>query len=158
MRNKIAAFLKIPLKTKVLYIEAYAALARGRLAKTKSNEKILSLFGTPGIETSFRDKVDKQSIMHVSHAIHTMADNAWWESECLVKAAAALEMLTRRNQPVTLYLGTGRDKDGKFVAHAWTRCGKYYVTGAEELEKYTVVMTYATDRAGKGDNNERMAD
>lgn len=147
----------LPKETKYIYLEAYIALMKGRLTKTQSNKHILSSFGRPGSETSVDEEVDKEAVLKVSHAIHTMADNAWWESECLVKAAAAMTMLERRNLPVTLYLGTGKSEDGTFVAHAWTRCGRYYVTGAEGLDNYTVIMTYARDRAGKGENNETNA-
>ena len=54
-----------------------------------------------------------------------------------------MKMLERRKIESTLYLGTGKDEDGSFAAHAWLRSGPYYVTGANGMERYTVVGKFA---------------
>ncbi len=68
-----------------------------------------------------------------------MSRHTWWESQCLVMAIAAMKMLDRRGIESTLYLGTARDADGKMIAHAWLRSGNIYLTGFEEMRKFTVV-------------------
>ena len=65
-----------------------------------------------------------------------MSKYTFWESQCLVKAIAAMKMLERRNIESTLYLGTARDESGKMIAHAWLRSGPFYITGAEGMEKF----------------------
>ena len=45
-------------------------------------------------------------------------------------------MLERRNIESTLYLGTAKDDQGQFIAHAWLRSGPFYLTGAEEMEAF----------------------
>ncbi|MNR36049.1 hypothetical protein D3C85_1539370 [compost metagenome] len=66
-----------------------------------------------------------------------------WDSKCLVRAIAAMKMLHRRQIDSTLYLGTTRDESKKMIAHAWLRSGRYYVTGKEEMERFTVVGKFA---------------
>jgi hypothetical protein len=77
-----------------------------------------------------------------------MSKYTFWESQCLVKAIAAMKMLEKRNIDSTLYLGTARDESGELVAHAWLRSGPYFVTGSEGKEKYTVVGKFAKKIGG----------
>jgi hypothetical protein len=51
-------------------------------------------------------------------------------------------LLREKHIPCTLYLGVGRDDDGKPVAHAWTRVGAYSVTGGDG-SKYACVAKFA---------------
>ena len=78
-------------------------------------------------------------LKQVSQAINIMSNYTFWESQCLVKAIAAMKMLERRQIESTLYLGTAKDENGKMIAHAWLRSGPFYITGAEGMEKFTVV-------------------
>lgn len=86
----------------------------------------------------------------VSRAVHTMSRVTWWESQCLVKAYAAMKMLNRRGISSTLYLGSGRDEQGNMAAHAWLRSGSYLVTGKEGHERYTVVGMFANGLPAEG--------
>ena len=52
-------------------------------------------------------------------------------------------MLERRNIDSTLYLGTAKDYQGQFIAHAWLRSGPFYLTGAEEMGRFIVVGKFA---------------
>ena len=71
-----------------------------------------------------------------------MSKYTFWESQCLVKAIAGMKMLERRGIDSTLYLGTARDESGKMIAHAWLRSGPFYISGAEGMEKFTVVSMF----------------
>lgn len=84
-------------------------------------------------------------LRQISRAIHTMSRVTWWESQCLVKAVAAMKMLERRGLACTLYLGSGRDDDGRMAAHAWLRSGPYIVTGREGHERYAVVGIFGKE-------------
>ena len=59
----------------------------------------------------------------ISQAIHIVSKYTFWESQCLVKAIAAMRMLEKRGIESTLYLGTAKDESGKIIAHAWLRSG-----------------------------------
>lgn len=60
-----------------------------------------------------------------------------WQSMCMVQALTAKKMLNRRGYPCTLYMGVKRDANGKMIAHAWLRCGVFFITGGTG-EGYTV--------------------
>lgn len=95
-------------------------------------------------ETSFSlNPLNIETIQNISHSLHIMSRYTWWESKCLVMAIAAMKMLERRQIESTLYLGTARDEKGKMIAHAWLRSGSYYITGANEIERYTIVAKFA---------------
>ena len=68
-------------------------------------------------------------LSNISQAIHIMSRYTFWESQCLVKAIAAMKMLERRQIESTLYLGTAKDENGKLIAHAWLRSGPFYING-----------------------------
>ena len=79
----------------------------------------------------------------ISYVIHRASRLVFWECRCLVRAIAAVKMLARRRLDATLYLGTARGDQGKVIAHAWVRCGSEYVTGAEEMNRFTVAGKFA---------------
>ena len=77
-----------------------------------------------------------------------MSRHTLWESQCLVKAIAGMKMLEKRNIESTLYLGMAKDEKGKLIAHAWLRSGAIYVSGAEVMERFTVVAKFAKEPSG----------
>ena len=88
---------------------------------------------------------NKRDLASVSQAIHLMSRYTFWESECLVKAIAGMKMLEKRNIESTLYLGTAKDEKGELIAHAWLRSGPFYISGAEVMERFTVVAKFAKE-------------
>ncbi len=79
----------------------------------------------------------------VAWAIAHAAPAVPWQTQCLVRAMAAKAMLRRRGAPATLYLGTARDDEGIFKAHAWLRSGECTVTGGRIAERYSVIAQFA---------------
>ncbi|WP_051475379.1 MULTISPECIES: lasso peptide biosynthesis B2 protein [Metabacillus] len=137
-------------KMKLLLVEAYFYLAIGRYLKSISFAKIAPSLGEHMKETSFEQTLsNKRVLSSISQAIHMMSRYTFWESQCLVKAIAAMKMLEKRNIESTLYLGTARDESGEMIAHAWLRSGPYYITGFEGMEKFTVVGKFAKKTGGK---------
>ncbi|MDQ0256592.1 ribosomal protein S2 [Evansella vedderi] len=129
---------------KWLLLEAYFYLGWARILKKMPFSKIAPSLGDHMGETTYEaNSKDKPVLYSVSQAIHIMSRYTLWESQCLVKAIAAMKMLEKRKVETTLYLGTGKDDQGAFVAHAWLRSGPYYVTGFEGMEKFTVVSKFA---------------
>lgn len=67
----------------------------------------------------------------------------FWKSLCLVQALTAQKLLRDKNISTTIYLGLLKDNKNNIIAHAWTRCGTYFVTGGENNKKFTVVAKFS---------------
>ncbi|MCT8138138.1 lasso peptide biosynthesis B2 protein [Anaerobacillus sp. CMMVII] len=157
MVNKLKVFFKLDRKTKLLLVEAYLYLGWARILKVLPFAKVAPSLGIQMEETSLTLKnANKETLRSVSHAIHVMSKYTFWESQCLVKAIAAMRMLEKRGVESTLYLGTAKDTKGILIAHAWLRSGPFYVSGFEGMENFTVVSKFAkkmTESQTKGVND-----
>ncbi|OIK09384.1 stage V sporulation protein S [Bacillus sp. MUM 116] len=143
VRN-LRLFLTLDGKSIMMILEAYILLGWARIQKLKDFSKVSPLLGEKLSETTFTFNADDHKIAKkISQSIHLISKYTFWESQCLVKAMAAMKMLEKRKVESTLYLGTAKDEDGKLIAHAWLRTGPYFVTGSEGMEKFTVVATFA---------------
>ncbi len=144
MIKKIQRFLTLNRETKRLFIEAFLLLGWARVLKIMPFSKIAPLLGEHMCETTFLNIESNTKILRqVNEAIQIMSGYTIWESKCLVKAIAAMQMLEKRKIGSTLYLGTAKDETGKLIAHAWLRSGPYYITGVEGMGRFTVVGTFA---------------
>ncbi|MED3758939.1 lasso peptide biosynthesis B2 protein [Peribacillus frigoritolerans] len=142
--KKAQTFLRLNFKTKLLYIEAFLHLGRARYLKSISFSKVAPTLGEQMKESSYElIATDKEILANVSRAINIMSRYTIWESQCLVKAMAAMKMLEKREIDSTLYLGTAKDENGGLIAHAWLRSGPYYITGAEVMDRFTVVSKFS---------------
>lgn len=143
MYRKLRLYLSLDMKMMFMMIEALIFLAWARLFKNIPFSKTAHSLGVHMAETPIDISVDRKQMHQISLAVNVMSKYTFWESQCLVKAIAAMKMLERRGIGSTLYLGTARDENGIMVAHAWLRSGKYIITGSEGMEKFTVVGTFA---------------
>ena len=142
--RKLKTFFSFDTKTMILLSEAFYFLGIARLQKKRPLSKIAPALGKWSDETANFSKVSNRLVLkRISYAIQTMSRYTIWESQCLVQAIAAKKMLERRGIENTLYLGTAKDEEGKLIAHAWLRSGSYYLTGAEEMKRFTVVSSFA---------------
>ncbi|MEW5552008.1 lasso peptide biosynthesis B2 protein [Peribacillus frigoritolerans] len=142
--KKAQTFLRLNFKTKLLYIEAFLHLGRARYLKSISFSKVAPTLGEQMKESSYElIAADKEILANVSRAINIMSRYTIWESQCLVKAMAAMKMLEKRKIDSTLYLGTAKDENGGLIAHAWLRSGPFYITGAEVMDRFTVVSNFS---------------
>lgn len=82
---------------------------------------------------------------YVGRAVRSAARNTPWSSNCLAQAIAAKRMLQHRGIHSTLYLGVKKDDAGHLTAHAWVRCGEFWLTGGWGELEYTVVSTFAEE-------------
>lgn len=141
MLRKWKAFARMPLGMKLLMLEAYLFLGWSRVLKLLPFAKVAPSLGAQMQETPWSPPIQEHEriIRRVSKAVCTMSRYTVWESQCLVKAIAAMKMLHRRGIDSTLYLGTARDDSGQLIAHAWLRSGPFYLTGFEGMERFTVV-------------------
>jgi hypothetical protein len=153
MMNKLKILWNTDRESKKLLVESYFYMAWARYLKSIPFSRVAPSLGYKMKETSYDPLVTNRRVLNsVSQSIHIMSKYTFWESQCLVKAIAAMKMLEKRQIESTLYLGTAKDEDGKLIAHAWLRSGPYYVTGAEGMERFTVVGKFAKTVGGAGHN------
>ncbi|WP_141504041.1 lasso peptide biosynthesis B2 protein [Paenibacillus luteus] len=143
MRLKVLFSLDI--RTILLLVEAVFDLGWARLRIAfQPFSKIAPSLGHYMIETESEPLAEhRQSLLQVRSVIHIASRHTPWESKCLARAIAGMRMLERRHISSTLYLGTAKDDAGKLIAHAWLRSGAHYITGAEEMERFTVTGMFA---------------
>jgi hypothetical protein len=153
MWSKIKKFISSPSSKRKLFMEAYFYLAWARILKSLPFSRVAPSLGASMLETPHtHDPQNELTLRAISHAVRTMSRHTLWESTCLVKAIAAVKMLERRGIESTLYMGTAKDHSGKMIAHAWVRSGSMYITGFEEMKKFTVVGVFGkslNSKAGK---------
>lgn len=143
--RKMISFYRLDRKTKKILFEAYILLGWARYRKKIDFAKVVPSLGKKMVETPYIDCSEHVAILrNVSSALHKMSRYTFWESECLVKAMAGMKMLERRGIESTLYLGTAKDETG-LIAHAWLRSGTFYISGAEVMERFTVVAQFAKE-------------
>ncbi|WNR43812.1 lasso peptide biosynthesis B2 protein [Paenibacillus roseipurpureus] len=129
--------------TMLLFMEAYMYLGWARILKSLPFARVVQGMGLEMGESPLEvPYLDKRVVAKVAVAVQTMSSYTIWDSKCLVRALTGMKMLSKRKMHSTLYLGTAKDEHGRMIAHAWLRCGPYYVTGAEEMKRFTVVGTF----------------
>lgn len=109
----------------------------------KNYQKSWGILGeeTPNTDDAITEEQFKYICVISEHVNHSGSKTPW-KSLCLVRALTARKLMIEKHIPCTLYLGAGKDEQGKFVAHAWTRAGKYYVTGGDGAQ-YACVAKFA---------------
>jgi hypothetical protein len=150
--SRVKTFLSLDLKSKILMFETLFYLGCARIIRILPLTKLGPMLGTYMEDTSFtRNHSGNATIKNISSAINIISRYTFWESNCLVRAIAAMKMLERRKIESTLYLGMAKDEKGNLIAHAWLRSGNVFVTGAEEKQRFTIVGKFANN---VGYNNE----
>lgn len=156
--RRIRIFFSLDMKTMLLFTEAFFYLGWARIVKSMPFSKVAPTLGIYMDETTLDyDESSRVILRNISEAIHIMSRYTFWESKCLVRAIAGMKMLGRRQIRSTLYLGTARDENRKMIAHAWLRSGPFYITGAEEMERFTVVGKFASKISKKNLEGEYHA-
>lgn len=143
--KKLKGFMKISNSRKLRFLQAflYTAIYRAYILY-KPFKELKNTIGKVNIETSEEVDIASYKIAReVSWAVKKAAEYTPWESKCLVQALTAQKMMKNKGIPVTLYLGVKRDKTGEMLAHAWTRCGTYYLTGGSGRSDYAVVAKFS---------------
>ncbi len=72
--------------------------------------------------------------------VNRITEHLPWEAKCFVRALTLRKLLSEKNIPSTIYLGV-REDDNKLKAHAWLRCGTFYLTGGNG-EGFTMVAKF----------------
>jgi hypothetical protein len=145
--RKLRTLGKLSWYQRRLWLEAWLWLGLARsLVLAVPFKYIAPYLGTHGAESSLILSEETATVAgHVSRAVRSAARNTPWNSNCLAQAIAAKRMLQHRSINSTLYLGVKKDDAGNLAAHAWVRCGEFWLTGGRGELEYTVVSTFAEE-------------
>ena len=137
--NKVSAFIKAPIELKYRIIQILILSAYYRyLILYRDFSKISDKLGTYQLEIVTEPSEEQlKEIAIIARSIHMVCSHTWWKSECLVRAFIASYYLKREGISGTVYMGVSIEENGNMIAHAWTKCGKYSVTGGNG-DSYTV--------------------
>lgn len=139
----VRTFFRISFEAKILVIRVFVLTAISRFAmKYIDFGKLKKYMGQQSIETSYEvDKSYEIYLKRLSFVIQKVAKYTPWESKCLVQALTAQHILSKKKLKTTLYLGVNKENN-ELIAHAWIRCGSFYVTGGDG-QNYGVVAKFS---------------
>ena len=138
LSRKLASFLKMTSRQRLLMLEAASLLGVSRFA--------LLVLPFARIEPWLRRRpdagpVDTATVLAVRQAVTVAARNVPWSAVCLPQAMAAKAMLARRGQGSVLHLGATM-VDGRLNAHAWLAAGGEIVVGEAGLPEMTPLTRF----------------
>ena len=142
--NKFTKFLKLNPADKRLYFQALFTSTKVKLMVTLLPLRWYAHYLGKEHSVTIDHFIDDSYpvIYKVSQAIVRGQKSVPWQNRCLVNAITAKLMLRKKGLESTLYLGVNKENQ-KMKAHAWLRCGTFYVTGQRGMEKFVVVNTFA---------------
>ena len=137
----LKTLLRMPLKQKllipaVLVLMEYYKFRVHRRPFSQLAPKIGTLGHETAIEASPKDAVLVHELMEA------MFRRLHWKDSCLIRALTAKRLLNAMGHKCTLYMGVAKQTGQGMAAHAWLRCGKCIVTGADSMAGYTVTATF----------------
>lgn len=144
LTRKTKTFIKLDNELKVDFIKVflYTGFYRAFILFVPFN-KLRKRMGKHKEESAKKEKKEVyKSASRISWMVTLISSKTPWESKCLVQALTAQKMLKNKGISTTIYLGV-RKEGNEMKAHAWLRCGEYYVTGGSIRNQYVVVAKFA---------------
>ena len=141
--SRIYRFIRYNNEKKLsLYCWFYAAKYRIQMLYSDT-KKLQKKWGEAGKESPDDATLEEyQYAKKIAYCVNEVCGKTSWESKCLVRALSAQSLLKKKGIQTTLYLGC-KEQDGKMVAHAWLRLGRFYVTGGNgSADGYGVVAKF----------------
>ena len=129
--ERVRHFLNRPRAELRLFVETYILLGITRFRiNTQKFEVLTRSLGTSGFETPAEETPERLSeARRIAWAVRSASRFTPWRSNCFPQAMAAQILLRRKGIASTLYLGAAFKARTELEAHAWLRCGPFYVTG-----------------------------
>lgn len=91
--------------------------------------RIEKMMGIRGEESRAEEDMETIKLAKlVGFHVNRVTEHLPLKRKCFVRALTARRILMKRGINTTIYMGVALE-DGKMIAHAWSRCGKLYVTG-----------------------------
>jgi len=145
LARKVRTFASIDSRAKLRFVQAYfyTGIATAFILFVPFN-KLKKRMGNLKKESDKEVDIASYRIAkNVSWAVIQASRHTPWESKCLVQALTARRMMKERGVSTTLYLGVMKNEKNEMLAHAWIRCGSYYITGGSNRYGYAVVAKFA---------------
>lgn len=147
MRFKaLRIFLSRPWPIKWLVVDAGCTLLWFALyVRWRPFRQLTATWDGPGKAAPTHITADQQVLAReVEWLIGSLSRRLPFQVTCLMQAAAARSLLTRRGVPCTVYIGVApRRDDGRNVnAHAWLQCGERIITGRAEARNFRAMTSF----------------
>ena len=144
--HRFITFFRLPWRTRSLLIHTFICLGIARFAVlTLPFRWIARYLGRHQLEGAVSEPpAILAKAKRVAWAVSLMSRYTPWNSNCLAQAIAAKRLLRRQQVISTLYLGVARKNEG-LEAHAWLRCGEFFVTGGRG-EGFAVVSYFTEEK------------
>ncbi|MEG2017877.1 MAG: lasso peptide biosynthesis B2 protein [Clostridium sp.] len=146
LSRKVKTFFALDNGKRVRFVQAfiYCGIYRAFILLVPFNKLKKRMGNHKGDSPKEIDINSYRIAKEVQWAVINAARHTPWESKCLVQALTAQRLMKKRKIATTLYLGVKKSIEGEMIAHAWIRCGSYYITGGSNKEGYAVVAKFAT--------------
>ena len=137
MLRLLKTFIRLPLKLKLTIPRVFVLMAYYKYCvHHRPFSELAPKIGTPGYETPL------VTTSREARAIHELMESMFrrirWKDSCLIRALTAKRILNSMGERCTLYMGVAQKEGQPMTAHAWLRCGKCIITGADAMAGYTV--------------------
>lgn len=146
LARKVKTFASIDNGRRRRFVQAllYTGMYRAFILFVPFN-KLKKRMGNQKEESSKEVDINSyRTAKEVAWAVTQAARHTPWESKCLVQALTAQRMMKSRGISTTIYLGVKKSNNDEMMAHAWIRCGSYYITGGSNKQGYAVVAKFAS--------------
>lgn len=143
--RKIRSFLRVPVSTKLLFLEAFFASAYVKATLLFFPfKKVAGWLGSAhGADATELNAQQRALVRQIDFSIRLCQRYAPWPTECYTTSLTAKKMLRRRKIGSVLYFGFGKDEHGKLKGHAWLKCGDMVVTGHCDFSQYQVHSSFS---------------
>ena len=137
----LKTFLRMPLKQKLMIPRVFVLMAYYKhQVHNRPFSELAPRIGTLGYETEVVTTPRDAVLVH--ELMESMFRRIGWKDSCLIRALTAKRILNSMGLKCTLYMGVRRKEGHGMTAHAWLRCGKRIITGADSMEGYTVTAIF----------------
>ena len=137
----LKTFLRMPLKQKLMIPRVFVLMAYYKYqVHNRPFSALAPKIGTHGYETEILPTPRDAVLVH--ELMESMFRRIGWKDSCLIRALTAKRILNSMGEKCTLYMGVRKMEGQGMTAHAWLRCGKRIITGADSMVGYTVTATF----------------
>lgn len=137
----LKTFLRMPLNQKVMVLRILVLMVYYKYrVHHRPFAELAPNIGTLGYETPVESS--SRQVRIVYELMEAMFRRIKWKDSCLIRALTAKRILNSMGEKCTLYMGVSKKEGQSMTAHAWLRCGKRIVTGAESMAGYTVTAIF----------------
>jgi hypothetical protein len=89
------------------------------------------------------NEVDRELLFRLKSAVLRFARRSPIPTRCLAQAIAMRQIAKRRGIDCEIFLGVKKNEEN-LLAHAWTKHGELFLTGAKGHSQFTVVGRFLT--------------